>query len=198
MALDLVSLERRGMDSIPIGFSNRYGAKKCSSRWYVLHMPKCREVALCDKLKSLVRSSLLVDAFPLRKERWMKRGGAWSVAPVVAYSGYGFAVSPDISGLEKVLSELTLPIELVGAEGRSAVSISDGAADWYDRMMDSRHVIRSSTAEIVDGVLNNIEGPLVGEEKSVIKIDRHRRRCLVSVDDGAIIECCPLDIPFKS
>lgn len=198
VALNMVSVKRRNKDLMDVGLSGDHGARKGSSHWYVLHMPMSREVALCGKIRSLIPTSQLVDVFSLRKERWMKRNGIWFVEPVVAYPGYAFAMTSDILGLEKALSELMLPVELVGADSDSISFISDEAADWYDRVTDAGHVIRSSTAVIVDGTLHITDGPLVGQEESVIKINRHRRTCLVSVDEGAIVERCPLDIPIKS
>lgn len=173
---------------------------KGRERWYLLHMPEGREATLCAELKKLVPQSLLSDAFVLRRERWMKRGGVWFVEPVGMYPGYAFAVSSDAAGLAKALSRLTLPVELVGTETHSWAPLSDEASVWYASAMDERHVIRSSTAEIVDGALRVQSGPLVGQESRISKIDRHRRCCRVIVGNGgtAFIERVPLDVLFKS
>ena len=71
---------------------------------------------------------------------------------------------------------------------------------WYAAAMDASHVIRSSTAVIVDGVLRVQSGPLVGQEPRISKVDRHRRRCQVLVGEGdtAFTEQAPIDVPFKS
>lgn len=44
------------------------------------------------------------------------------------------------------------------------------------------------------------QGPLVGQEARVKKINRHKRCCLVDVgDDGfALRELLPLDVPTKT
>lgn len=169
-------------------------------RWYLLRMPEGREASICAELKRLLPESVLSDAFVLRKERWMKRGGVWFLEPVNMYRGYAFAISADAAGLAKELSRLTLPVELVGTETRSWAPLSDEAAAWYAGVTDDRHVIRSSTAVIVDGVLHVQSGPLVGQESRISKVDRHRRRCQVRVGDGdvAFTEQAPIDVPFKS
>ena len=173
---------------------------KGRERWYLLHMPEGREATLCAELKKLVPQSLLLDAFVLRRERWMKRGGAWSVEPVDMYPGYAFAISSDAAGLAKVLSKTTLPVELVGTETRSWAPLSDEAAAWYVSVTDVSHVIRSSTAVIVGGELHVQSGPLVGQESRISKVDRHRRCCQVRVGEGdaAFTEQAPIDVPFKS
>lgn len=169
-------------------------------RWYLLRMPQGREASLCAELKRLVPPSLLKDAFVLRKERWMKRQGTWFLEPVNMYRGYAFAISADAAGLAKAVSRLTLPVELVGTESRSWAPLSDEVAAWYRSASDEHHVIRSSTAAIVDGVLHVTEGPLVGQKARISKVDRHRRVCEVAVGGpgDAFTEQAPLDVPFKS
>lgn len=170
------------------------------ARWYLLRMPEGREASICAELRRLLPESVLADAFVLRKERWMKRGGTWFLEPVNMYRGYAFAISSDAAGLAKSLARLTLPVELVGTETRSWAPLADEAAAWYAAAMDSSHVIRSSTAVITGGVLHVQSGPLVGQESRIAKVDRHRRRCQVRVGDGnaAFTEQAPLDVSFKS
>ena len=185
-----------GIPGLPLGRRTPKGRE----RWYLLRVPEGRERALCEELKRLVPYELLSDAFALRKERWFKRAGEWSLAPVDMYRGYAFAVSPDAAGLSKALSKLTLPVSLVGTETHSWAPLSDEAAAWYESVTDSQHVIRSSTAVIEGGVLRVVDGPLMGQEPRISKVDRHRRRCQVRVvsGEGAFAEQAPLDVPFKS
>ncbi len=173
---------------------------KGRERWYLLRVPEGREAATCAELKRLVPGDLLKDAFALRKERWFKRAGEWSLVPVDMYRGYAFAVSPDAAGLARALTRLTLPAALVGTGSRSWAPLADEVASWYASVADEGHVIRSSTAVIVDGVLHVTEGPLVGQEARISKVDRHRRRCQVRVTDGdgGFAEQAAIDVPFKS
>ena len=55
-------------------------------------------------------------------------------------------------------------------------------------------------ARIEDGVLHIEQGPLVGQEARVKKIDRHKRWCLVDVGEGdfAFRELLALDVPSKT
>ena len=169
-------------------------------RWYLLRMPEGREASLCTELKRLLPASVLTDAFVLRKERWMKRGGTWFLEPVNMYRGYVFAISSDAAGLAKSLARLTLPVELVGTEARSWAPLADEAAAWYAAAMDGSHVIRSSTAVIVDGELHVQSGPLVGQESRISKVDRHRRRCEARGGGGdtSFAAQAPRDVPDKS
>lgn len=51
-----------------------------------------------------------------------------------------------------------------------------------------------------EGGENMEQGPLVGQEAHVKKIDRHKRWCLVDVGEGdsAFRELLPLDVPSKT
>ena len=169
-------------------------------RWYLLKMPEGREEAVCRQLLRLVPGSVLADCFCAYKERWYKHAGAWRTERRTLYRGYAFALSPDAAGLAKELSRLTVPAELAGTRERSWAPLDDEAARWFSSVMDAGHVIRNSTAVIVDGVLRVQEGPLVGQEARVRRIDRHRRFCTVAVvdGDGGFTEQMPLDVLFKS
>lgn len=168
-------------------------------RWYLLKVREGSEAATCSKLLRALPRDLLMDCFPLVKERWFKRAGVWELQRVTAYRGYAFAVSADPAELSKALSKLSVQAELAGADGRSWMPLAPDAQEWFERCMDEGHVLRSSTAVIVDGVLRVVEGPLVGQEQRVRKVDRHRRRCEVSLGwDGAFTEQMSLDVPFKS
>lgn len=73
----------------------------------------------------------------------------------------------------------------------------EGARTW-----NRRHGAKSSNsvARIEDGVLHIEQGPLVGQEARVKKIDRHKRWCLVDVGEGdsTFRELLPLDVPSKT
>lgn len=175
--------------------------RKGSLRWYLVQVPAGRERSVCEKVRRAVSPEVLEDAFVLSKERWFKRAGVWSLKPVQMYRGYFFAATRDVVALDKELSRLSFPARVAGADGHAWAPLDSEAQQWFESSMDEAHVLRASTAVIVDGVLQVQSGPLVGQEARVRKIDRHRRRCTVDVcagRDGAFAEQMALDVPFKS
>lgn len=125
-------------------------------------------------------------------------GDCWRNVCILAFAFASRCLGslPNITRMSNVVS---VQAELAGADGRSWMPLAPDAQEWFERCMDEGHVLRSSTAVIVDGVLRVVEGPLVGQEQRVRKVDRHRRRCEVSLGwDGAFTEQMPLDVPFKS
>ena len=184
---------------MPMGLPCGRRSPRGRQRWYVARVPEGRERGICETLRRVVSPELLDDAFVMSREHWFSHEGSWSLDTVPMYRGYVFLASRDASGLSKALSSLTLPVELVGAFGHSYLPLADEARDWFEQTMDEKHVLRNSVASIVDGRLLVSEGPLKGQEARVSRVDRHRRRCLVTVSDrdGGFAETMPIDVPVK-
>lgn len=187
---------RRGPVRLPHGRRVTRGHE----RWYLLKVCEGSEEATCEQLLRILPRDVLSDCFYLRKERWFKHEGAWSLRTVDAYRGYAFAVTSDPVALRKALSRLTVQVELAGMDGRAWMPLAQDAQAWFERSMDDSHVLRGSTAVIVGGALHVTEGPLVGQEPRIRNVDRHRRKCLVDVTDvdGGFSELMSIDVPFKS
>ena len=178
---------------IPMGRRTPKGAL----RWYALSVPEGREAETCRIVRACVPASILKDIFCMGKERWLKRQGTWFTTVAPAYKGYAFALTDDAAALYKELSHLTVPVTLVGGEGRRWMPLSPEAEEWYARMMDGAHVLRSSTGELVDGRLHVVSGPLMGQEVHIRDLDRHHRRCMVDIPgtDGGFSELMPIAVP---
>lgn len=185
---------------MPAGLPAGRRTPRGRTRWYLVHVATGTEHATCKKLLGVVPKNLLSDAFVLSRERWVKRSGTWRIEVVQMYQGYLFVETPDIQGLNNALQKLSFHVDLVGARERACVPLADEARDFFMRVIDGRHLIRSSVGSIEDGVLHVQEGPLAGLESRVVKVDRHRRCCWVGVGElgNGFLETLPLVIPFKS
>ena len=171
-----------------------------SVRWYLLKVPEGGEQGICDRLLRIVPRDVLRDCFVVRREGWRRKGGTWTLQLSVAHEGYVFAVTDDPLALSKALAQLSLPVEVAGADGRAWMPLSKDVQAWYERCMDERHVLRNSVAEIADDVIRVTDGPLLGHEASIRRVDRHHRRCMVSIADanGDFTELMPLVVPVKT
>lgn len=181
---------------MPVGRRTPKGKR----RWYLVHAPG-REQATCDKVRKVIPGELLEDAFVMRKERIRKRSGEWFTSTVPMYEDYFFVVTRDVAALDKALSKLSFPAHIAKGESRYFAPMAHEAQAWYEKAMDATHTIRTSTAVIVDGELRIQNGPLVGQEDRVVKIDRHHCDCVVEISggaDGGHAERLPMEVPFKS
>lgn len=188
----------RASAAAPMGMPVGRRTPRGRRRWYPVWAPG-REQATCDRLKAILPEDLLPDAFVLRREQWRKRRGVWEKGVAPLYEGYLFVATADVVGLDKAMSKLSFPAQLAKGDGHYA-PLESAAQAWYEHVCDASHVIRSSTAVIVDGELDIREGPLVGQEDRITKIDRHKAVCWVAVGDegGGFRERAPLVVPFKS
>lgn len=191
-----LSLIAGGVSPLPLGRRSPRGRR----RWYLVQVPEGREQTYCDRVRSIVGAPALEDAFVIRRERWMCRRGRWWTVEEVVHPGYFFAVTSDARELDKALSRLSFPVRLVGEQGSAWAPLAPEAQAWFEAVTDCRHVIRSSTGVLSDGVLRVESGPLVGQESRVSGLDRHKRCCRVRVCDAGdgFAEFVPLSVPSKN
>ena len=189
------TLERTTLGGLPIGRRSPRGKK----RWYLVHAPG-REQATCDKVKKIISPDILEDAFVMRRERVKKYHGEWLTSTTLMYPEYFIVVTRDVNALDKELSKLSFPAHICKGDNRFYAPLAEEAQAWYEQMMDDSHVIRSSTAVIIDGVLQIQKGPMVGQEARVTKIMRQKSVCKVAVGEGGggFEEVVPFVVPFKS
>ena len=170
-------------------------------RWYLVHTPPHgKERETCEKVRRIIPHNLMQDAFVMQKEFWFKRDGAWSLQTKPMYKEYFFVATHDAAALDRALAQLSFGCRIAGSRERAYMPMPDDAQDWYRSVLDDDGVVRNSVARIEDGVLHIEQGPLVGQEARVKKIDRHKRWCLVDVGEGdsAFRELLPLDVPSKT
>lgn len=169
-------------------------------RWYLVHTPNGKERETCEKVRRIIPHELMQDAFVMQKEFWFKRDGVWSLQTKPMYKEYFFVATRDAALLDKALAQLSFGCRIAGSKERAYAPMPDDAQDWYRSVLDDDGVVRNSVARIEDGVLHIEQGPLVGQEARVKKIDRHKRWCLVDVGEGdsAFRELLPLDVPSKT
>lgn len=188
------------LERMPQGLPCGHRTPRGALRWYLVQAPEGRELSTCSKVRSIIDPAALDSAFVLFKERWFRRGTTWSLQPAQMFQGYFFAATRDVIALDRALKTLSFPAQIVGTRGHTLTPLATEAQKWFARSVDSFHVLRNSTASIVDGVLHVKHGPLVGQESRILKVDRHKRSCLVHIcdADGGFALQMPIDIPFKS
>lgn len=151
-------------------------------------------------MKKVIPKELLEDAFVMRRERVKKYHGEWLTTTTLMYPEYFIVVTRDANAFDKELSKLSFPAHIAKGDNRFYAPMAEEAQAWYERVMDGAHVIRTSTAVVIDGELQIQKGPMVGQEARVIKYDRRKCICTVAVGEGGggFTECVPFVIPFKS
>lgn len=169
-------------------------------RWYLVHTPNGKERETCEKVRRIIPHELMQDAFVMQRSSGLSGTAPGRSKPNPMYKEYFFVATRDAAMLDKALAQLSFGCRIAGSRERAYASMPDDAQDWYRSVLDDDGVVRNSVARIEDGVLHIEQGPLVGQEARVKKIDRHKRWCLVDVGEGdsAFRELLPLDVPSKT
>lgn len=191
----------RRQEQLPGAFSSATtNSQHGRVRWYLVHTPNGKERETCEKVRRIVPRELLQSAFVMQKEFWFKRNGAWSLQTKPMYKEYFIVATSDAAALDKALAQLTFGCRIAGSKERAYQPMPDDAQAWYRSVLDDEGVVRNSVARIEDGVLHIEQGPLVGQEARVHKIERRKRWCLVDVGEGdsRFREVLPLDVPIKT
>lgn len=147
---------------------------------------------MAEALRRALPESVLADAFVPRKERWLRRGGAWSLQTVPMYPGYLVAVTKDAEAFARAAWKASFKVEPTGR--------LDGERRWIEANADAAHVVRGSEGVMDGDKLLVTSGPLVGQEDRILKVDCCERACTVLLcckDGRAVTELFALRIPEK-
>ncbi|MCC8104652.1 MAG: hypothetical protein LIO99_01295 [Clostridiales bacterium] len=148
---------------------------------YALYYPQA------IKPENIIYPHTSAKPFQFTIERMRHYMGAWHSATAVLFPDYLFfdcekeAVEEAKGKLEEQLNQdkeikQQLPIVLIPAE------LSDVLHD----LSDEQHHIPMSKGIIRDGLAHVTEGPLIGYDNRIIRIDRHKRLAWLKYSDAVI------------
>lgn len=169
-------------------------------RWYVVKVREGGEKPAARDLARAAGSELVRECFAPRVQLLQKRQGQWVTVERALYPGYVLAVTDDPRRLDRRMAQLTLPARLVGRRGVSYVPLPEGERGWLERALGGDRVLRPSRGVIEDGRLHVEEGPLVGCESRVRRIDRHKSAAYVEMGmpDGRALLRVALAVTSKT
>lgn len=121
-----------------------------------------------------VAAAGLNDCYVLLTELARRRAGSWRTELVPTFPSYLFLDVRDADALARGLALLSAPARLLWLGDAPAAIPADDVA-LLRSLSGPEHVIRMSRGAIEEGSLRVWEGPLAGLERSVRRIDRHRR-----------------------
>ncbi len=187
------------MGEFPQGLPMGRRSPRGTLRWYFVSAPEGREAQTCDRVRAIVDSALIEDAFVPRKEHWFKHGSTWKLQQLTLFKGYFVIATKNARALQKALEGLSFPVRLAGKMDRGYMPMTDDVQDFLATNMDASHVIRNSTGEIVGDRLHVLAGPLAGQESRVRRVNRHMRRATVRVSDGGddFLQVLALSVPER-
>ncbi|MCC8137661.1 MAG: hypothetical protein LIO76_06280 [Clostridiales bacterium] len=112
------------------------------------------------------------DTFQYTIERNRHYMGAWHSVTATLFPNFLF-IDCDEAAAEK-LKEQNLPI----------VPIPEELTELLTDLSDEQHYIPMSKGVIKDGVAHVTEGPLIGQDNRIVRIDRHKRLAWLKVSEN--------------
>ena len=127
--------------------------------------------------RRIVRAAegVALDAYALRREMLRREDGAWRLRHDVLFPGYVIVETCDPELLAKRLEVLSASSHLVQGAGGAVGTLTEREAALVRTLGGRDHMVGVSVGEIVSNKLTVTSGPLVGLERLVAKIDRHKR-----------------------
>lgn len=141
--------------------------------WTIL---KCRPEETEDFIKICRRQipeEILGDIFTFTREKMRRYEGSWHIETTEMFPGHVFFETGNIVALTDCLKRCGCLMSSVDVG--KMYPVDPGEEELLRVLGGEQHHLGMSTGYIRDGIPYIIQGPLVGMEKKIRKIDRHKR-----------------------
>ena len=149
--------------------------------WYVVQVCTGREQAACDLIGGRVDAPLLRECFVPRRTVAFKEAGEWRTEEEPLFPGYVIVDTDQPKRLHGRLLGLPDFARLLDVDGEF-LPLDDEEVAWIDAFTRRGHrVVDMSHAVVEGGVVRIVDGPLVGKEAQVKRINRRKRRAVLEL-----------------
>lgn len=152
------------------------------SDWYVLFVQSGKEEFLAKRCQSLFSDDLIARVFVPRYQTLMQLNSVWVITEHVLFPGYLFIETRDIEKVHQELRKIPYFKRLLGKDGEKTRSILSTEKERLHRLMNADDVIEASFGYKDGEIVEITKGALVGHEKEIKRIDRHKRIATVELD----------------
>ena len=142
---------------------------------YCIQVRVGSEKITIDECKKVIHSYLINDVYaPMRKESFKYRG-SWTEKEKILFPGYVFVETDDIFNFHYELKKINHFTSLIKA-GTVPITVSEDDLYLINKLSNKSGVMEISKGYIIGDRIQIVEGPLIGLEGLIVKIDRHKRR----------------------
>lgn len=152
--------------------------------WYVIQVNTGKEENICAQCKRNISSDVLQDCFVPRYEESRKINGTRTKRSRILFPGYVFLVTDDVKALFELLKTVSGMTKLLGV-GDDIVPITSKEEGFLRRFItktEDEAIVEMSTGIIEGERVIVTEGPLMGLEGYIRKIDRHKRMAWLELE----------------
>lgn len=148
--------------------------------WYVIQVITGDEKTTVDMCRVIVRESTEHEFFIPETDRKKRFKGKWHTIRKPMFPGYVFISTEKIDELYEELKNVPKLTKVLGID-HTITPISQSEERLIRRLTNKQHVAEVSVGYIEGDRLIISEGPMVGMEALVKKIDRHKRIAVLSI-----------------
>lgn len=149
--------------------------------WYVIQVKTGTEERIKKQCESLITENILESCFLPYYEEQKKYQGSWHVRKKILFPGYVFLISESLDELFENLKKVIGLTKLLGT-GKDIIPLSENEVTLLKRLGKDDQVVGISTGIIENGKVRIISGPLEDMEGLIKRIDRHKRKAVLTVD----------------
>ena len=155
--------------------------------WYVAQVQTGSEESIRLKCLEKISRNVLRDCYVFYYEEKRRIRGEWVIQEKVLFPGYVFFIakgekkdSEEPEELEERLMRIDGVQKLLKI-GNEPVPLTDEEVDFLKAFGGEAQTVEMSEGVIEQSKIRVYSGPLVGREKYIRKIDRHKRRAFVEM-----------------
>lgn len=142
---------------------------------YVIQVVGGQESRMCELVSKLLGSKI-EECFIPRREVFRHEKGAWQTVREILFPGYLFVKTDEIQQVLERLTTVPALTRLLGVSDDRITPLSDDEVAWLAALMKPGEKLIEKSVGVIEGDRVIVtEGPLVGHEAQIRKVDRHKR-----------------------
>lgn len=142
--------------------------------WFVLKCDPGKAEEIMEFCREHISGQILHDIFTFTYDRMKRYEGSWHIETKPLFPEYIFFETADPEALSEQLEQHCASITRQG-NGRLLAKILPEEETFLRKAGGQEHHLKMSQGYIKNGITHIVTGPLVGMERRIRKIDRHKR-----------------------
>lgn len=149
--------------------------------WYVVQVFAGEEEKIKRKCRQQISPDILVQCFIPYYEEQKRYLGEWHLDKKILFPGYVFVITEQIQELYKALKKMQGFSKILG-DKEYLTPLSEGEVAFLKKFGGEDQVVGLSVGLMEKDKIKILDGPLMGLEGCIRKIDRHKRRAWIQVE----------------
>jgi len=151
------------------------------NNWYVIQVRSGKETLIVETCSKMISSDILKECFIPRYVRMKKIRGTWKRENDILFKGYVFMITDRIEDLFQELKKIPDLTKVLSNDGEEIYPLREEEVLFLMRFGKEDKIVEMSYGYIEGDTITITNGPLIGQEGIIKKIDRHKRIAYIEV-----------------